>query len=75
MSESLIPTYVDTRKVFLQLEKISGKVALEKLPRFLDSLANNQGTVDVELGFSINQSNQRVIEGNLLAQVEVTLSL
>ena len=71
MPESLLPTYVDTRKVFLQQEEISGSVALEKLPRFADSLADNQGVINVELRFSTNESNLKVIKGHLSARVEV----
>ena len=63
MSDSLLPTYVDTRKVFLQQEEISGSVALENLPRFADSLADNRGVVNVELQFSTNESNLRLIKG------------
>ena len=72
MPESLLPTYVDTRKVFLQQEEISGSVALEKLPRFADSLADNRGLINVELRFSTNESNLKVIKGHLSARVEVT---
>ena len=66
MPESLLPTYVDTRKVFLQQEEISGLVALEKLPRFADSLADNRGVINVELRFSTNESNLKVIEIRLI---------
>ena len=71
MSDSLLPTYVDTRKVFLQQEEISGSVALENLPRFADSLADNRGVVNVELQFSTNESNLRLIKGHISARVKV----
>ena len=71
MSESLLPTYVDTRKVFLQQEEISGSVALENLPRFADSLVDSRGVVNVELQFFTNESNLRLIKGHLSARVEV----
>ncbi len=72
MPESPIPAYVDTRKVFLQQDKISGSIDLGKLPRFRDSLANQQGKVAVVLRFSVNESRQRLIKGSLTAEVEVT---
>lgn len=71
MSDSPIPVYVDTRKAFMQEGKISGEVSLDRLPRFLDSLATNLGTVNVELSFDFNESRQRIISGHLQAQVEV----
>ena len=71
MSESSIPAYVDTRKAFLQEGTIGGEVSLDKLPRFLEGLANDAGTVSVELSFDLNESKQRIISGHLRAEVEV----
>lgn len=72
MSESQIPAYVDTRKVFLQHEELTGTVSLQSLPRFKESLANDQGIVEITLYFSVNDSKQRIIKGSISAQVEVT---
>ncbi|MDD9895307.1 MAG: YceD family protein [Gammaproteobacteria bacterium] len=72
MPESPIPAYIDTRKVFLQQDEINGSVALEKLPRFKDALASQQGHVSVALSFSVNESGQKVIQGKLFAEVAVT---
>tara|TARA_B100000686_G_C16677731_1_gene910121 strand:+ start:772 stop:1302 length:531 start_codon:yes stop_codon:yes gene_type:complete len=72
MPESAIPTYVDTRKTFLQHDQISGTISLQKLPRFMELLTSHSGIVKVELEFLIDESKQRVIQGNLVANVEVT---
>lgn len=71
MSDSSIPAYADTRKVFQQEETISGVLGLDKLPRFRKTLANDQGAVSLELRFSLNDSKKRLIEGSLRAQVNV----
>ena len=71
MSETQIPAYVDTRKVFLQHEELTGTVSLQSLPRFKESLANDQGIVEIALYFSVNDSKQRIIKGSISAQVEV----
>lgn len=71
MAESPIPAYVDTRKVFLQHEKVRGSIQLEKLPRVLKALASQDGWVKVELRFSLNDSKQRIIQGDLDAELQV----
>jgi len=71
MSDSPVPVYVDTRKIFLQQASIAGFVALERLGRFTETLASDQGTVFVELHFATNDSGQQTISGKLKAEVEV----
>lgn len=71
MSDSSIPAYADTRKIFLQEGNISGNLALDRLPRFRKGLANDQGSVSLELSFALNDSKQRVITGSLQAEVNV----
>ena len=71
MSDSSIPAYADTRKIFQQEENISGDLALERLPRFRKTLANDQGSVSLELKFSLSDTKKRLIEGSLQAQVNV----
>ncbi len=71
MSDSSIPTYADTRKIFQQEENISGDLDLTRLPRFRKTLANDQGTVSLELKFMLNDAKQRLITGRLQAQVNV----
>jgi len=71
MSDSPVPVYVDTRKIFLQQASIAGFVALERLGRFAETLASDKGTVFVELHFATNDSGQQIISGKLHAEVEV----
>ena len=71
MSDRPVPAYVDTRKIFLQEGGIAGTVALERLPRFRETLASDAGSVSVELEFTTNESGQRVILGRLRAEVDV----
>lgn len=72
MSESPVPPYVDTRKVFLQEGKICGNLSLEQLPRFRDSLISEKAEIWIELSFDTNQSKQRIISGSIRAAVEVS---
>jgi len=71
MSDSSIPAYADTRKIFQQEEHISGDIDLIRLPRFTKTLANDQGSVSLELEFTLSDAKQRLITGSLQAQVNV----
>jgi len=71
MSESVIPSYVDTRKVFQSEGKLIGSIGLERLTRFRELLANDNAEVEVELEFSLNRSKQQLITGEVRAKVEV----
>tara|TARA_B110000858_G_scaffold198527_1_gene266254 strand:+ start:4973 stop:5503 length:531 start_codon:yes stop_codon:yes gene_type:complete len=71
MSDSSIPAYADTRKIFQQEENISGNLGLDRLPRFCKTLANDQGGVSLELKFTLSDAKQRLITGSLQAQVNV----
>ena len=71
MSESVIPSYVDTRKVFPSDGKLTGFIGLERMPRFQGSLVNDSAEIEIELEFSVNRSKQRLITGRLRAEVEV----
>ncbi|PCJ26046.1 MAG: hypothetical protein COA96_05980 [SAR86 cluster bacterium] len=71
MLDSSIPAYVDTRKAFLQEAKISGKVSLERMPRFQSCLISTSGSVNIELSFDVSETKQRIISGTLRAEVKV----
>lgn len=70
--QTLVPSYVDTRKVFLQQENISGSIGLERLPRFRDCLIDDEASIQLQLSFSITASSQQVITGTLQASVHVS---
>lgn len=72
MSASPVPTYVDTRKVFLQQGSIAGFMGLERLARFREALADENGTVYVELAFDMSDTGLKLITGMLKANVTVT---
>ena len=71
MSDSSIPAYADTRKIFQQEDIISGNLGLDRLPRFHKTLANDQGLVSLELKFAFGEAKERLITGSLQAQVNV----
>jgi uncharacterized protein len=71
MSDSSIPAYADTRKIFQQEDVISGNLGLNRLPRFSKILANDQGLVSLELKFTFGEAKERLITGSLQAQVNV----
>ena len=71
MSTSVIPSYVDTRKVFQSDGKLTGSISLDRLGRFREVLASSNAEINVELEFSLNRSKQRLITGKVSAKVEV----
>ena len=71
MSDSSIPAYADTRKIFQQEDIISGNLGLDRLPRFRKTLANDEGSVSLELKFTFGEAKERLIAGSLQAQVNV----
>ncbi len=72
MSQTPVPTYVDTRKLFLQQGVIRGSMSLERLPGFRDCLLDDEASIQIQLKFSIDESQQRLIQGSLQASVHVS---
>lgn len=71
MSDSPVPAYVDTRKIFLQHAAIAGHVSLDRLERFKGLLASDSASIHVELEFFTDEFGRHIISGNLHAAVEV----
>ncbi len=71
MLDSPVPVYVDARKIFLQQGNIDGRLSLARLPRFVNCLADDRGSVSVVLNFTLDDARQRLISGHLQAQVHV----
>ena len=71
MTDGALPVYVDTRKIFLQQTQIDGTVALERVSRFRSALASDTASISARLQFSVNKSGQKLIGGQLSADVEV----
>lgn len=70
-SEPRFPVYVDTRRVFEAETSCSGELALERLPRLKDYLANDEAHIEADLDFRIGDFGDREITG----QVSATLQL
>ena len=70
-SESRFPVYVDTRRVFEAQSECSGTIALDRLPRLKEHLANDAGEVEATLRFFIGDFGDREISGRVKATLEV----
>ncbi len=71
MTDTLIPDYVDAKKIFTQQAVITGKLPVSKFERFTELLANTSGFVEITLKFFLNEDFRRVISGELRADVDV----
>lgn len=68
-SMSSIAEYVDARKAFVQHAQIEGLLALEKLTRAADILADKEGQLQASLSFSTTEDGIKRIRGSISAQV------
>ena len=71
MNDSFLPEYVDARKIFLQDQELSGSVPLTDLSKLDGILSSDKGSLIANLRFFQNKSGQRIIAGNLKAEIEV----
>ncbi len=71
MTDTLIPDYVDAKKIFTQQAVITGNLPVVKFERFSELLANTSGFVEINLKFFLNGDFRRVISGELRADVQV----
>ena len=71
MDDSCLPEYADARKIFLQDQELSGKVSLADLNKLDGILSSDKGSLIANLRFFQNKSGQRIIAGNLKAEIEV----
>ena len=71
MSDTLIPDYVDARKIFAQQALIKGTIPVSRLSRFCELVTSTQGDVQVLMKFDVDESNRRIIDGVLDTQAEV----
>ena len=72
MEDTLIPEYVDARKIFAQQALIKGTIPVSRLSRFCELVTATQGDVQVTMKFDLDESNRRIIEGVLDTQAQVT---
>ena len=71
MDDSCLPEYADARKIFLQDYELSGSVSLTGLSKLDGILSSNKGSLIANLRFFQNKLGQRIIGGNLRAEIEV----
>lgn len=71
MTDTLIPDYVDARKIFVQQALIEGTLPVAALPRLGELLADTSGMVNLSLRFSIDDEYRRVIDGSLSSKIAV----
>ena len=71
MDDSCLPEYADARKIFLQDQELSGRVSLADLSKLDGILSSDKGSLIANLRFFQNKSGQRIIAGNLKAEIEV----
>lgn len=71
MEDTLIPDYVDARKIFAQQALLEGTIAVCAMPRFCELVAATQGDVQVTMKFDLDESNRRIIQGTLDTQAQI----
>jgi uncharacterized protein len=71
MVNARLPKYMDARKIFLQREQVSGLLKLNDLRRLRGLLADDLGSVYVELSFFLDGSGNRIIKGKVKATLNV----
>jgi uncharacterized protein len=71
MAGTLIPDYVDAKKIFNQQATISGSLPVAGFTRFSELLANTSGIVEIKLEFLLDGEFRRVISGALKGDVQV----
>lgn len=71
MANTLIPDYVDSRKIFAQQTLIEGVLPISRLERFSGAILDTEGDVQVSLQFDLDESFRKVIRGSLQADVKV----
>lgn len=71
MSNAPLPSQVDLRKLAAKGAEIHAESTVADLPRVVDMLANDSGTIAVDLHFYTDEEHIRRLDGCLTADVEV----
>jgi len=71
MADTLVPDYVDAKKIFAQQAHISGNLPVSRFSRFCELLAEPSGNLQVSLRFSLDDNHRRIIDGEIDAEVSV----
>ena len=72
MVDTLVPDYVDAKKIFAHNALISGILPISRFTRFCELLENNSGNLHVSLQFHLDDNHRRIIDGEIEALVFVT---
>ncbi len=72
MSDHSLPKTVDPLKYADQNKILEGKIEVLELPRLVEVLAGDAGTVEVSLEFDRDEQRLRILKGQLDTQVEMT---
>lgn len=70
MSYGPLPKFVDPRKLAEREAKLNGYVDLRSMPELATLLVENDGQVEVELSFSLNEQKLRIVSGVAKTQVK-----
>ena len=71
MSNAPLPSQLDVRKLAQKGVEISAETPVSQLPRIVDMLANESGSVAVDLRFYTDEERIRRLDGSIRADVEV----
>ncbi|MGK0440413.1 MAG: hypothetical protein ACJA0N_000202 [Pseudohongiellaceae bacterium] len=71
MSNDPLPSKIDVRKLITKGAQISSLFGVDVMPRLTSLLANEQGEVNTELNFYVDQGRKRRIDGEIKAQVNM----
>ncbi|WP_420553895.1 YceD family protein [Neptuniibacter marinus] len=72
MSNGPLPNKVDPRKLAEREVRITGAVALDKVPILCQSLIGTEGSIDVDLQFAVDEQRIRTITGSAEGHVFMT---
>lgn len=71
MSNGPLPIRVDPRKLAEREVRISGETSLEKLPNLSQALADKEGSIAVDVLFSVDQQGIRTLTGSANGSVNM----
>ncbi|MEE8059126.1 MAG: YceD family protein [Pseudomonadales bacterium] len=71
MSTAPLPNQIDIRKLVVKGAEISVQTPISTLPRIVDLLANDDGSIAVNLQFYIDEGRFRRVDGHLMGTVDV----
>lgn len=69
--ETTLPRQIDPRKFAQKGIAVTGSIAQRELPRLAEFLVDQNGVVDVDLQFYVDEQGARVLDGRLSAEVKL----